>query len=160
MDELQPGRPETPDDRADRGFDNILAELRVVLTGTQLTSGFLLAVAFQTRFDELDDLQVLHYLILVGLAGLATLLGMTPVAVHRLHFAKRMQADVVRIGNRFLVATLVVVSILVASVTAFIFEVTLSARAGIWAGVIAVAFVVAFWALAWALRTRAPDREI
>ena len=28
--------------------------LRVVLTGTQLISGFLLAVAFQSRFKELD----------------------------------------------------------------------------------------------------------
>ena len=48
------GRDETPDERADRNFSDILQELRVVLTGTQLISGFLLAVAFQSGFRDLD----------------------------------------------------------------------------------------------------------
>ncbi|MDF2576263.1 MAG: sodium:proton antiporter, partial [Agromyces sp.] len=48
------GRRETPDERSDRNWNDILQELRVSLTGTQLIGGFLLAVAFQPRFVELD----------------------------------------------------------------------------------------------------------
>ncbi|WP_174522474.1 DUF6328 family protein [Granulicoccus phenolivorans] len=155
MEELQRGRYETPEMRADRNFNDILQELRVVLTGTQLTSGFLLAVAFQSGFGRLTSVQVVHYLVLVALAGTATLLGMTPVLVHRLHFAKRMKPDVVRVGNHFLVAALVAVSMLVAGVTGFIFEVVVSATAGIWALSLSTAAVLALWLLAWRLRAHA-----
>ncbi|SFS18047.1 hypothetical protein SAMN04487783_2499 [Agrococcus baldri] len=153
------GRDETPEERADRNFADILQELRVVLTGTQLISGFLLAVAFQSGFKDLDADEIVHYLVLVAIAGLATLLGMTPVVVHRLHFAKRMKADVVQLGNRFLIATLVVVSALVVGVTSFIFEVVLSAAAGIWAAGVTLAVLVALWTIAWIARRRAPARE-
>ena len=71
--------------------------------------GFLLAVAFQSRFEDLTRELVVHYLMLVGLAGLATLLGLAPVAVHRLLFGRRVKAATVLLGGRLLVATLVVV---------------------------------------------------
>ncbi|WP_413320255.1 DUF6328 family protein [Agrococcus sp. 1P02AA] len=146
-------RDETPEERADRNFADILQELRVVLTGTQLISGFLLAVAFQSGFRDLDGVEVAHYLVLVAIAALATLLGMTPVVVHRLHFARRMKADIVQVGNRFLIATLVVVSALVVGVTAFIFEVVVGAAAGAWAAGSTAVVVVALWLLAWSLRS-------
>ncbi len=142
------GRDETPEERADRNFEDILQELRVVLTGTQLISGFLLAVAFQSRFEDLDADEVVHYLVLVGLSALATLLGLTPVAVHRLHFAKRRKRMIVRMANAFLIATLAVVSILVVGVTSFIFEVVVSSAAGLWAAVATGAVVVALWGFA------------
>ena len=94
MDQVR-GRDETREERADRNFADILQELRVVLTGTQLISGFLLAVAFQSGFEDLEPDEIVHYLVLVGVAALATLLGMTPVVVHRLHFAKRMKHEIV-----------------------------------------------------------------
>lgn len=128
MDEQQRGRDETPEERADRNFSDILQELRVVLTGTQLISGFLLAVAFQSRFEDLGEQEIQHYLVLVVLAAVATLLGLTPVTLHRLHFAKRLKAQIVRRANGLLIATLAVVSVLVVGVTAFIFEVVVSPR--------------------------------
>ena len=45
-------------------------------------------------------------------AALATLLGLTPVLVHRLHFQKRMKQEIVRLANVLLIATLVVVSVI------------------------------------------------
>lgn len=116
--------------RADRNFADILQELRVVLTGTQLISGFLLAVAFQARFPELDAWQVVHYLVLVSLAVLATVLGMTPVVVHRLRFGKRVKDRIVELGNAFLLATLVVVSLLMIGVLAFIVDEPASSARG------------------------------
>ncbi len=146
------GRDETTEERADRNFSDILQELRVVLTGTQLISGFLLAVAFQSGFRDLDADEVQHYLVLVAIAALATLLGMTPVLVHRLHFQRRMKQQIVRLANVLLIATLAVVSVLVIGVTSFIFEVVVSAAAGLWASMGCAAVVVALWLLAWAAR--------
>ena len=146
------GRDETPEERADRNFSDILQELRVVLTGTQLISGFLLAVAFQSRFDELDADEVQHYLVLVAIAALATLLGMTPVLVHRLHFQRRMKREIVRLCNVLLIVTLAVVSALVVGVTSFIFEVVVSSAAGLWASMACALVVVALWVLAWVAR--------
>lgn len=156
-----PHRGESVPERADRNFTDILQELRVVLSGTQLISGFLLAVAFQSRFDELDHDEVVHYLVLVGLAGLATLLGLTPVVVHRLHFAKRMKDRIVILSNRFLIATLVVVTLLMIGVAAFIFEVVVSETAGLWAAGISIVVCAALWGIAAAAhRTRASDQEV
>lgn len=138
---MHPGercRDETREERADRNLTDILQELRVVLTGTQLISGFLLAVAFQSGFRDLDADEIVHYLVLVALAALATLLGLTPVLVHRLHFQQHVKPEVVRLANRLLITTIAVVAILVVGVTSFIFEVVVSPAAGIWAGVVSL----------------------
>jgi hypothetical protein len=156
------GRDETPEERADRNFNDILQELRVVLTGTQLISGFLLAVAFQQSFRDLEPHEVVHYLVLVGASAFATLLGLTPVTVHRLHFAKGLKGTIVRVSDRVLVATLAVVSLLVVGVTSFIFEVVVSAEAGLWAAALTGLVVVALWILSVTARHRGvagePDR--
>lgn len=77
------GRDKSANERADRNWTEILQELRVTQTGIQLISGFPLAVAFQSRFTELDSFQLALYLTLVGLAAAATLLGLAPVVMHR-----------------------------------------------------------------------------
>lgn len=142
------GRMETEDERADRRFTDILQELRVTLTGTQLTSGFLLAVAFQSGFPSLSQELRVHYLVLVGLAALATVLGLAPVMVHRLNSGRQVKDRVVRLANHLLITTLIVVSLLVIGVTSFIFEVVVSAVAGLWAAAAAVAILLLLWWIA------------
>ena len=93
------GRNETPNERSDRNWSDILQELRVALTGTQLIGGFLLAVAFQPRFEELDRYQLVLYLVLVALAGLATIVGLAPVTLHRTLFRHQVKERIVRTGN-------------------------------------------------------------
>src|SRR5699024_8412941 len=56
------GRHETKDERSDRNWGELLQELRVTQTGAQILTGFLLTVPFQSRFTELDDVQVTAYL--------------------------------------------------------------------------------------------------
>jgi Family of unknown function (DUF6328) len=139
------GRDETPNERSDRNWNDILQELRVALTGTQLIGGFLLAVAFQPRFEDLDAYQLTLYLILVGLAGLATVIGLAPVTLHRTLFRRQVKERVVRTGNRLLIAHLVVVALLVVGVTSLIFDWALSRTAGIIALVVGAVVLVVFW---------------
>ena len=77
------GRGESVDQRADRNWTDLLQELRVCQTGTQIIGGFLLTLPFQARFASLTHAQVRIYLSLVALTGtvVLALLLLAPRAV-------------------------------------------------------------------------------
>lgn len=139
------GRNETHIERADRNWDDILQELRVTLTGTQVITGFLLALAFQERFTQLTQFQVDVYLVLVGLAALSTALGVAPVILHRTFFRHQAKDEVVLFGNRLLLAELIVVGLLTIGVTGFIFDFVVGGAAGYVAAGISLTVVVVLW---------------
>ncbi|KQM80978.1 DUF6328 family protein [Agromyces sp. Leaf222] len=151
------GRDETANQRSDRNWNEILQELRVALTGTQLIGGFLIAVAFQPRFDELDDYQVRLYLVLVSLAGLATVIGLGPVTLHRALFRRKVKERLVLTGNRLLVAHLAVVGLLLVGVTSLVFDVAVSREAGWWALGVGAVVVIAAWVVLPLVRAAADD---
>lgn len=139
------GRDETPIERADRNWDDILQELRVTLTGTQVITGFLLALAFQQRFADLTTPQVDLYLVLVSLAALSTALGIAPVILHRTFFRHPAKDHVVILGNRLLLAELIVVGLLAIGVTGFIFDFVIGGAAGVVAASLSALVVIALW---------------
>ena len=144
-DAIPDGRDETQTQRLDRNWSQLVQELRVTQTGTQILTGFLLTLAFQSRFGKLDAVQVEIYLVLVVLAGVTTLLGLTPVAIHRALFRKRAMAQLVATGNLLLKLTLACVGLILTGTTMFIFAVVVSTRAGIIAGVVTLVVTVALW---------------
>jgi hypothetical protein len=145
----QPGyrRQETESERLDRNWNEILQELRVTQTGTQILTGFLLTVAFQSRFTDLDQFQIDVYLILVVIAALTTVLGLTPVVLHRRLFRQRAKDTIVMIANRFLQATLVGVAIVLTGTLILIFDVVIGREAGLVVGALALVAIVALWLL-------------
>jgi hypothetical protein len=147
-------RDETAAERHDRNWNEILQELRVAQTGTQILSGFLLALAFQQRFTELTGSQLGFYLALVALAGLSTALGLAPVVLHRTYFSKHLKEHVVKVGNRLLLAEIVVVGLLAVGVTSFIVDFVVGEVAGITTAVIATLVVILLWVFLPQLRRR------
>lgn len=139
------GRDETLNERADRNWDELMQELRVMQTGTQVISGFLLAVAFTPRFTELDTLQVGLYLILVGLAALATILALAPVGMHRSLFGQRRKPELVRMASMMVKADLVVVGALSVGVTALIVDFTLDRTFAIVVLAVGALVVLGLW---------------
>jgi hypothetical protein len=139
------GRDETEAERLDRNWTEMLQELRVTQTGTQILTGFLLTIPFQQRFAELDDLQRDIYLVLVGFAALATILALAPVSLHRGLFRQGAKTQIVRITNRLLIGALVCVAITLVGTSVLIFDVVLGLPAGVIAG-LATAVITA---LAW-----------
>ena len=81
-------RFETETQRLDRNWLSLLQELRVVQTGVQLLTGFLLTLPFQQRFETLDTTMRVVYLVTVGCSVGATVLLESPVAMHRLLFRR------------------------------------------------------------------------
>ncbi|AYF98899.1 DUF6328 family protein [Protaetiibacter intestinalis] len=149
------GRDETETERLDRNWNEILQELRVVQTGTQILTGFLLTVAFQQRFDELDHYQVTVYLVLVSLAAIATLLALTPVGMHRALFRRRAKPQIVHVANSILIATLAAVLLTLAGTAMLIFDMVAGHPAGFVAGgVVLAGGVIAWFAMPAAVRIR------
>ncbi len=128
------GRDETEMERLDRNWTEILQELRVIQTGTQILTGFLLTLAFQQRFTDLDRFQVNVYLALVVVAAAATILGLAPVSLHRTLFRRRAKEAIVQIANRILKITIVVVALTLSGTILLIFDVVVGRTTGIVAG--------------------------
>lgn len=145
FDDRADGRDETPNERADRNWDELLQELRVMQTGTQILTGFLLAVAFQPRFTDMDELQRDLYVVLVALAAIATILALAPVGMHRAFFGRRRKPELVDIAARIVKIDLLVIGALTIGVTTLIVDFTVNRTAGLIALVAAVVAVGALW---------------
>lgn len=139
------GRDETEAERLDRNWSELLQELRVTQTGTQILTGFLLTIPFQQRFGDLDQLQRGIYLVLVVVAVLATLTALAPVGLHRALFRQGAKPQIVRMTNRLLALTLLFVAITLSGTALLIFDVVAGLGAGIAAGAIALALCSAAW---------------
>jgi hypothetical protein len=142
------GRDESAAERADRNWIEVLQELRVLQTGSQILSGFLLALAFQPGFADLSDRQRGFYLVLVVVAALSTIFALAPVALHRGVFQKRMKRGVVVYGHVALIVALVTVAALVVGVVAFVFDVVVSTDAALIIGGALGLLIVVLWIVA------------
>ncbi|MFB7884941.1 DUF6328 family protein [Microbacterium sp. NPDC056057] len=139
------GRDETPEERADRNWSEVLQEVRVLQTGTQILTGFLLALAFQPAFGELTSAQQSFYLALVVLSALSSIIALAPVALHRALFQQRAKAEVVHYGHYALVTALGTVAVLLVGVVAFVFDVVLGGSAFWWALIPLGLLLFALW---------------
>jgi hypothetical protein len=125
------GRDETFDERMDRNWNEMLQELRVTQTGTQILTGFLLAIAFQNRFSELDRFQHGVYLALVLAAVLTTILGLAPVNLHRVLFRQHAKELVVGVAHVLLRLTLGGVGVVMIGTVLLIFDVVVDRRSAV-----------------------------
>src|ERR687891_482214 len=152
------GRDETLDERMDRNWNEMLQELRVTQTGTQIITGFLLAIAFQNRFAELDRFQEGVYLGLVLAAVLTTAMGLAPVNLHRVLFRKHRKEVVVQIAHILLRITLVGVGIILTGTVLLIFDVVVDRSTAIIVAAVVALVLVAIAALPHILQdTRAAE---
>ncbi len=139
------GRDETEAERMDRNWNEMLQELRVTQTATQILFGFLLAVAFQPRFADLDGFARTLYLVLISVAALTTGLALAPVAIHRGLFRQHRKRVTVQIAHVILGCTIVGVSVVLVGTVLLIFYVTVGTWPAVWvaAGIGAVIVAVA-----------------
>lgn len=140
-------RSETETQRLDRNWISLLQELRVVQTGVQLLTGFLLTLPFQQRFDELNATMRVIYLATVGCSVAATVLLEAPVAMHRLLFRRHRTQYVVSAAHRFAYAGLLLMGLALTGVTVTIFGAVAGPVAGAIAGGCAAAAQLGFWVL-------------
>jgi len=100
-------RDESSAERLDRNYVEMLQELRVLQAGMQILFGFLLSLAFQSRFADTTRFQRDVYVVTLVCAAVATACLIAPVPFHRLIFRRGMKADLIRAADRYVGAGLV-----------------------------------------------------
>src|SRR5690606_36346238 len=125
---------ESRDQRMDRNFVELLQELRVLQTGTQILAGFLMTLPFQARFVDLGTEHRYVFLVAIVLAFVTTVLLVGPVSVHRALFRRHMKAELVQVSHVMARAGLVTLGLTMASVLLLVFGVVLGEPAGYVAG--------------------------
>jgi hypothetical protein len=104
--EVDGGRNETPLERLDRNMQELLSELRVVVTGVQVLFAFLLVVPFNVGFVHIGPFQRGVYFVTLLLVALAAVCMLAPAAHHRILFRCDDKEHIVFISNRLMITGL------------------------------------------------------
>lgn len=148
---------EQPD--VEQQFTDMLQQLRVVQTGVQILSAFLLTLPFTERFARVDTADKTLYAISLVAAAISTAMAIAPVS-YRQRVGQKALANVVRVAARLAQASML------ALVVAAVCAVMLASRVALgssWAVAIG-AGVAAVYVTTWYLlpewhRMHAPRRE-
>ncbi|WP_139978389.1 DUF6328 family protein [Nocardioides litoris] len=136
---------ETASDRITRNWNELLQELRVTQTGSQILAGFLLTVPFSTRYDELSAAQVRVYLAIISCSVLSTGCLVAPVAFHRVLFRQRQRPWLVEAANRAARVGLGLLALTVSGVLSLVFDVTVGRAPALVALAVGLAFLLGLW---------------
>jgi hypothetical protein len=138
-------RRETPTQRLDRNYAEILQEVRVVQTGVQLLLAFLLTVAFSPRFATFTEFQRGFYVGALVLGAAANALLIAPAAFHRLVFQRRLKRQLVLVSSRFALFGLVLLMLSISCALLLILSVTVGLGAAIWITAGALGWFTLWW---------------
>lgn len=143
-----PRDPAISASRVDRNWNELMQELRVVQTGVQLLTGFLVTIPFTDGFERLDAYQRVVYLCLLVGSVLTTGAIVAPVAYHRLLFRRRRRLWLVQSANQLARAGLVLLALVCSGVVLFVTDVVVG-RTSSWilAGAV-LAVLLTLWLLA------------
>ncbi len=137
-------RPNAP--QLTRNLGELLQELRVVQTGVQILTGFLLTVPFSSRFTDLSDLQRTTYLVVLCGSVLTTVFVVAPVAFHRVLFRQHERYWLVEASNTTAQIGLALLALTSAGVLFLVFDVV----AGFTAALIVLGITLLVFATVWA----------
>jgi hypothetical protein len=140
-------RRETETERLDRNWNDMLQELRVMQTGTQLIAGFLLTLPFTDRFTRLDTFEQALFLGLVVLAGVTLAVMLAPISIHRRLWGEHAKERLVGAAHWLMVGALTLLGALITGIVYFIFQVVLGTVAALVAGAGVLAVVVTLLAV-------------
>jgi hypothetical protein len=99
-------RNETPLERLDRNLQELLSELRIVVTGVQVLFAFLLVVPFNVGFVHIGPFQRGVYFVTLLFAALAAVFMLAPAAHHRILFRCDDKRNIVFTANRLTITGL------------------------------------------------------
>jgi Family of unknown function (DUF6328) len=151
-------RDETPMERLDRNWADLLQELRVVQTGVQLLTGFLLTLPFQSRFEQLSTAQQIIYLVTLSASVISTGFLIAPVSLHRILFRRHARRVTVDVAHRLAQVGLAVLAVAMVGVVLLIFDVVAGPAVGWTAAAVTTVLLAGLW-VALPLGVRQRDRR-
>ena len=132
-------------ERLDRQWNELLQELRLAQTGTQILFAFLLSIAFQAKFQEADTFTHDVYAGTLIASALAVGLFLAPVSFHRLVYRHKLRDRMLPIAGHMAAAGLVFLVLAMSGGVLLALDVVLSRVAAL----VVVAFVVIWFTVFW-----------
>jgi hypothetical protein len=159
---VSPGRQESPEQRADRMWDDMLQEVRVSQTGAQILFGFLLSVAFTPRFAGLGGFDKGLYVVTVVLGASATGTLIAPVAFHRFLSGHDLKPELIKVAARLVSAGLALLALTIGAALLLLLRTATGDYTVAWvlAALVTAWFAAAWVALPWIVLRRAERRRI
>lgn len=154
-----PDGEETEKERLDRNLLELLNELRVALPGVQVLFAFLLAVPFQSRWDEVTAFQRDVYFATLCCALIAIALMIAPTAYHRLNFRARKKKELVMVSNKLAIAGIVFLAIALVGTMVLIADVLFGAVATAIFGALAATLFILLWFILPKAKDLGPDED-
>lgn len=140
-------RDESEASRLDRNYGELLQELRVAETGVQILFAFMLSIAFQQRFQTLDDVQRTIYVITLLFCTVSIALLVAPVAFHRLVFRQGLKDELVAITDKLALAGTSFLLLAVLSGVLLIFDYVVGRGFAIVVTAVLAALFISLWVL-------------
>lgn len=138
-------RGETPLQRADRAYGEILQEVRVAQTGVQILFAFLLTLAFTNRFADTTHFERLIYVVTLMLCATATALLIAPAAFHRVVYRRRLKHHLVQVANRLALSGLVLLLLAMISAILLILDVVIGFSPALLLALGGLSWFVTWW---------------
>jgi Family of unknown function (DUF6328) len=148
---------EDPGERLDRQWNELLQELRLAQTGTQILFAFLLTIAFQNKFQEADAFTHQVYAVTLIASALAVGLFLAPVSFHRIVYRQKLRDRMLPIASRMAIAGLVFLVLATSGGVLLALDVVLARTAAILITAMVLLWFAIFWYAvpAWVRRTSA-----
>ncbi|TCC54467.1 hypothetical protein E0H73_39180 [Kribbella pittospori] len=150
---------ESSGQRLDRHWNELLQELRLAQTGTQILFAFLLSIAFQNRFQGADNFTHFIYACTLIASALAVALFLAPISLHRIVYRQGLRDRLVTIADYLLRAGLVFLVAAVCGGLLIALDVVASRPVAIGVVIAVLAWFVTFWFVipAYVRQAREPD---
>jgi cation transport ATPase len=129
----------------DRHWTELMQEIRLAQTGTQILFAFLLAIAFQPRLQEADKFTHDVYLGTLITSAMAVGLFLAPISFHRIVFQQNLRDRLVPITHNLATAALVLLVISMCGGILLAVDAVLSRSAAFVVMTIVLIWFVAFW---------------
>ena len=138
-------RPRPPQ-QITRNLNELLQELRVMQTGVQILTGFLLTVPFTDRFTQLEDHQHRIYLGILVTAVITTLVIVAPVCYHRLLFRQGRREWLVAAAHLCALAGLTGLALVSGAVVFLVFDIVVGLTGALVAAAAVALVSIGLWA--------------
>jgi Family of unknown function (DUF6328) len=147
-------------EQLDRHWNELLQELRLAQTGTQILFAFLLSIAFQNQFHAADRFTHTVYAVTLVASALAVALFLAPVSFHRVVYRQGLRDRLVTITDWLAQAGLVFLVAAICGGVLIALDVVMSRTAAIVVVAGVLAWFVMFWLAipAYVRATREPKR--
>jgi hypothetical protein len=146
-------------ERLDRQWLELLQELRLAQTGTQILFAFLLSIAFTDAFQKADAFTHDVYAGTLVASALAAALFLAPVSFHRIVFQRRVRDKMIPIAGKMTSAGLAFLVLAMNGGVLIAIDVVLSRTTALIIVAVVLVWFVCFWYVLPAYVRRSSENE-